>query len=60
VVLAPRGGRAMDSPAMSVVACGLAAGGLRVARFEFPYMHRRREGAAAAPHPRACSSDLLR
>jgi predicted alpha/beta-hydrolase family hydrolase len=36
----------MDSPFLNTVARGLAATGLRVARFEFPYMRRRRLPAA--------------
>jgi uncharacterized protein len=34
----------MDSPFMNVVASGLAGKGLRLARFEFPYMAARRIG----------------
>ena len=45
VVLAHGAGAPMDSGFMNVVARGLAARGLRVARFEFPYMAKRREGA---------------
>jgi predicted alpha/beta-hydrolase family hydrolase len=43
----------MDSTFMNVVARGLAARGLRVARFEFPYMARRRQGSGGrgAPDP---------
>ena len=33
----------MDSPFMQRVAEGVAASGVRVVRFEFPYMQRRRE-----------------
>lgn len=44
VALAHGAGAPMDSPFMNRVAAGLAARGLRVARFEFPYMARRREG----------------
>jgi len=44
VVLAHGAGASMDSGFMNVVARGLAARGLRVARFEFPYMAKRREG----------------
>jgi predicted alpha/beta-hydrolase family hydrolase len=44
VVLAHGAGAPMDSPFMNRVAAGLAGHGLRVARFEFPYMHARREG----------------
>ncbi|HZP46215.1 MAG TPA: alpha/beta family hydrolase [Candidatus Binataceae bacterium] len=50
VILAHGAGAPMDSPFMNVIAAGLAAGGLRVVRFEFPYMRRRREsGQRAAP-----------
>ena len=50
VVLAHGAGAAMDSPFLNVVAAGLGAAGLRVARFEFPYMRRRREtGERRAP-----------
>jgi len=34
----------MDSPFLAAMAAGLAARGLRVARFEFSYMRARREG----------------
>jgi predicted alpha/beta-hydrolase family hydrolase len=44
IVLAHGAGAAMDSPFMNTVATGLARAGIRVARFEFPYMHARREG----------------
>lgn len=44
VAFAHGAGAPMDSGFMNVVARGLAARGLRVARFEFPYMARRREG----------------
>ena len=37
-------GGAMDSSFMSTVARGIAARGIRVVRFEFPYMALRREG----------------
>ena len=50
VVLAHGAGAPMDSPFMNIVASGLGAAGLRVARFEFPYMRRRREtGERRAP-----------
>lgn len=42
VVLAHGAGAPMDSPFMVAFAEGLAARGLRVARFEFPYMTQRR------------------
>jgi hypothetical protein len=50
LVLAHGAGAPMDSPWMNVVAAGLASRGVRVARFEFPYMRRRREeGRKGAP-----------
>jgi hypothetical protein len=49
VVIAHGAGAPMDSPFLADVARGLASRGLRVARFEFPYMHRRREGGRRAP-----------
>src|SRR5688572_24880573 len=51
VALAHGAGAPMDSGFMNVVARGLAARGLRVARFEFPYMARRREGAGGRGAP---------
>ena len=52
VVLAHGAGAPMDSPFMTNVACGLAGHGLRVVRFEFPYMMRRREsGRGGRPDP---------
>ena len=45
-------GAPMDSPFMQRVAEGVAASGVRVIRFEFPYMQRRREtGKRGAPDP---------
>ncbi len=42
----------MDSPFMQRIAEGLAASDIRVVRFEFPYMQRRREtGKGGAPDP---------
>ena len=49
VVLAHGAGAAMDSPFMAAVARGLALEGMRVARFEFPYMAARREGRRPGP-----------
>ncbi len=50
IVLAHGAGAAMDSPFMNEIAAGLAAGGLRVVRFEFPYMaKRRRDGKRRGP-----------
>ena len=44
VALAHGAGAPMDSPFMDEIAKGIAEGGFRVARFEFPYMRARREG----------------
>ena len=50
VVLAHGAGAPMDSPFMNRVSLGLASRGIRVARFEFAYMARRRtEGRRGAP-----------
>ena len=50
LVLAHGAGAPMDSPFMAAFAEGLGARGLRVARFEFPYMAaRRREGRRKPP-----------
>lgn len=50
VVLAHGAGAPMDTPFMEAFARGLAAAGLRVVRFEFPFMHaRRREGNRKPP-----------
>lgn len=38
-------GSAMDAPFMNSVARGVGERGIRVARFEFPYMHGRRSGS---------------
>jgi uncharacterized protein len=52
LVLAHGAGAAMDSPFMEKIADGVAKTGIRVARFEFPYMRRRREtGKGGAPDP---------
>lgn len=52
VLLAHGAGAAMDTPWMTAVAEGLAARGLRVARFEFSYMAGRRTGGAKRPPPK--------
>ena len=49
VVLAHGAGAPMDSPFMNHVASGLGERGLRVARFEFPYMAARRNGGRKPP-----------
>ncbi len=52
VVLAHGAGVPMDSPFMSAIAGGLAAAGVGVARFEFPYMRARRQGGGRRPPDR--------
>src|SRR6202521_1743795 len=44
LALAHGAGAPMDSPFLAAMAAGLAARGVRVARFEFSYMRARREG----------------
>lgn len=53
VVLAHGAGAPMDSEFMEHFAAGLAERGLRVARFEFPYMIKRREDGKRRPPDRA-------
>ncbi len=55
MVLAHGAGAGMDSPFLAAMAAGLGARGLRCARFEFPYLRKRRAGggrggAPDAPH----------
>ena len=57
VALAHGAGGAMDSPFMNAIAEGLAAAGLRTARFEFPYMADRRKDDKLRPPDRI---DVLR
>jgi predicted alpha/beta-hydrolase family hydrolase len=52
LVLAHGAGAPMDSPFMNAMAAGLASGGVRVVRFEFPYMRRRRETGERRPPDR--------
>ena len=52
VVLAHGAGAPMDSAFMNTIARDLAAGGVRVARFEFPYMRRLRETGERRPPDR--------
>jgi predicted alpha/beta-hydrolase family hydrolase len=64
IVLAHGAGAPMDTPFMTTVAQGLAAGGLRVVRFEFPYMAKRRidgkrRGPDRMPALLECWSDIL-
>lgn len=53
VVLAHGAGAPMDSDFMNVIAAGLADQGLRVARFEFLYMIKRRDDGKRRPPDRA-------
>lgn len=53
VALAHGAGAPMDSPFLTEVAAGLARRGIRVVRFEFPYMARRRSEGRKAPPDRA-------
>jgi hypothetical protein len=49
LVLAHGAGAPMDSPFMGAIAAAIAGRGIRVVRFEFPYMARRREGGPRRP-----------
>ena len=53
LVLAHGAGAAMDSPFMAAFAEGLGAAGIRVLRFEFPYMAARRRDGRRRPPDRA-------
>ena len=53
IVLAHGAGAPMDSEFMDEIASGLAEAGLRVARFEFPYMVKRRQDGKRRPPDRA-------
>lgn len=52
IVLAHGAGAAMDSEFMTAYAQGLAKSGLRVIRFEFPYMAERRKSGKQRPPDR--------
>lgn len=52
LLLAHGAGAAMDTPFMNAMAEGLAARGLRAARFEFAYMAGRRSGGPKRPPPK--------
>ena len=52
IVLAHGAGAGMDSEFMNAFAKGLAEGGLRVVRFEFPYMRMRRRTGKRRPPDR--------
>ena len=53
IVLAHGAGAGMDSEFMQAMAVGLADCGLKVVRFEFPYMIKRRETGTRRPPDRA-------
>ncbi|MNZ47377.1 Alpha/beta hydrolase family protein [compost metagenome] len=54
LILAHGAGAPMDSPFMNEMAVRLAECGVRVVRFEFPYMaDRRRDGGKRPPNPQA-------
>jgi len=53
IALAHGAGAPMDSRFMDTMAEGLAAHGLRIARFEFPYMAKRRSEGTKKPPDRA-------
>lgn len=53
VLLAHGAGAPMDSDFMNAMAEAIAGQGISVARFEFPYMHRRREEQRKLPPDRA-------
>ena len=52
LVLAHGTGAPMDTPFMAAMAADLSQRGLRVARFEFPYMARRRRDGSRRPPDR--------
>lgn len=65
LVLAHGAGAPMDSSFMDEIAQGLAAEKIRVVRFEFPYMQRRRETGSKRPPDRQnvlldCWRDVLK
>lgn len=51
VVLAHGAGAGMEHPFLQTVAEGLAATGVAVVRFEFPYQHAARSGTRRGPDP---------
>lgn len=51
-MLAHGAGRGLDTPALEAITVGLVARDIRVVRFEFPYMVRRREDGTRRPPDR--------
>lgn len=60
LLLAHGAGAGMESPFLRDVAAGLAAAGIRVVRFEFPYMAARRQGSRRGPDPQGRLLDCFR
>ncbi len=61
LLLAHGAGAGMETPFMAAMAAGVAAAGFRVARFEFPYMRRRRQtGKRGAPDRRPVLEQAFR
>nr|WP_093397566.1 alpha/beta fold hydrolase [Halopseudomonas xinjiangensis] len=61
LLLAHGAGAPMDSPFMDSLASALAERGMRIARFEFPYMaDRRQDGRKRPPNPMARLKDAFR
>jgi predicted alpha/beta-hydrolase family hydrolase len=60
IVLAHGAGAPMDDPFLTAIAAGLGARGLRVARFEFPYMAARRSGRRKPEQLRTAHLETLR
>ena len=61
LMLAHGAGAPMDSPFMNLLAAALAARGVRVLRFEFPYMaERRRTGGKRPPNPMSVLEQAFR
>jgi predicted alpha/beta-hydrolase family hydrolase len=57
LILAHGAGQGMSSPFMASIAGALGRAGLRVVRFEFPYMaEMRRTGKRKPPEPGACAA----
>ena len=52
LVLAHGAGGPMDTPTMEAIVTGVAAAGIQVFRFEFPYMRQRRDGGRRRPPDR--------
>ena len=52
LALAHGAGAPMDHPTTEAIAAGVAAAGIRVVRFEFPYMRQRRSGGSRRPPDR--------